>query len=407
MRTLFSESARIAGSNLWSRKLSSVLSSLGVLIGVMSVIAMVALIQGVNVSVMNLFQTLGANTFVVSKFGPGDNPYRDPELRMRKELDAADAEALVASCPSILAAAPQVYVAQKFKRGSKSTDPMAVVGTTAEYELISDAKLEKGRFFTEVEDRGKRQVVVLGADVADELFPEGREIGQYMLVGGRSFLVIGTMADRGDIFGQPLDTYVMIPYGTALKLFGREMHPDLYVKAKSAELFALAIDEAVSILRIRRGVPPDKENDFALVTQGSLMEMYSDMTSVIYIVLIGIASIALLVGGIGIMNMMLMSVTERTREIGVRKAIGARPRDIMWQFMVEAVAISLTGGVLGILLGIGIAEAVSRATPLPSSAPLWSIMVGFGVCVAVGTFFGIYPAARAASLNPIAALRHE
>jgi putative ABC transport system permease protein len=252
-------------------------------------------------------------------------------------------------------------------------------------------------------------VAVVGNDVVDVLFPHGRFLGKQIQFGGKSFRIIGVYETRGKMFGQSLDNFVVIPFRTYDKLFSsdRFTYTNVTVRAVSQEALPEAISQATFLMRGRRGVKPDEDNNFEIFTQDTLVEAYRSLTGAVFVVMIGIASIALLVGGIGIMNVMLATVSERTREIGIRKAIGARRSHIIRQFLLEAIMLTGGGGVIGLLLGFGIAKLVSTTTPLPSSVPIWAVALGLGICVSVGLFFGIFPAFRAAKLDPVEALRYE
>jgi putative ABC transport system permease protein len=281
------------------------------------------------------------------------------------------------------------------------------MGVTPEYEYVADSNVGDGRFFAWPESDRKRQVIVLGAPVAEHLFPGEDPIGENVLVGNRRFRVVGVMEPMGQLFGQDLDNYVIVPYKTVGKLFGERLTTRLAVKAKSSEAMDDAMEEVTRVLRTRRGLRAGEENNFEILTQEQLVEMYENLTNVTWIVMIGISAIALVVGGVGIMNIMMVSVTERTREIGIRKAVGARSRDVLTQFLVEAAVLSGLGGLLGLLAATGLAALVASTTPMPAGIEPWSVVLALGVSTTVGVFFGFYPASKAAKLDPIVALRYE
>jgi putative ABC transport system permease protein len=378
------------------------------MIGVMNVVAMVALISGINDSVLDLFRSMGTNTFTVTKMPAGNVNYEQYlEFIRRPDFSYGDAEALEKLCPDVEAVSPQTFVMRKIKRGSESTRSIPVMGVTPEYQYVSDSDVGDGRFFAWPEADRKRQVIVLGAPVAEHLFPGEDPIGKDVLVGDRKFRVVGTMEPMGQLFGQDLDNYVIVPYKTVSKLFGERLTTRLAIKAKSSEVIDSAMEQVTRVLRSRRGLRAGDDDNFNIITQGQLVEMYENLTNVTWIVMIGISAIALVVGGVGIMNIMMVSVTERTREIGIRKAVGARSRDVLTQFLVEAAVLSALGGILGLLAAAGLALLIASATPMPASIQPWSVFLALGVSTTVGLFFGYYPASRAAKLDPIEALRYE
>ncbi len=404
----FLESVVSAFKAIRANRMRSLLTSLGIMIGVMNVVGMVGLISGVNRSVADLFSSMGTNSFVVTKMPAGNFNYAEYlEYMRRPDFTYADADAIAEQCPAVVAVSPQAIVLRKIKRGSRSTKEIGVLGVTPEYQYVSDADVGDGRFFAWPESDRKRQVVVLGHPVAEHLFGERDPIGESVLVGDRRFRVVGVMSPMGEMLGQSLDEYVIIPFRTVSKLYGSKLMTRLSVKAVSGEEIDAALEQVETILRIRRGLKPSDRNNFEIITQSQLTEMYENLTKITWIVMIGVSAIALIVGGVGIMNIMMVSVTERTREIGIRKAVGARSRDVLTQFLVEAAVLSGIGGFFGILAAVGLTTAVASATPIPASIEFWSIILALGVSVSVGIFFGFYPASKAAKLDPIESLRYE
>jgi putative ABC transport system permease protein len=404
----FLESVIAAFKAIRANKVRAILTALGIMIGVMNVVAMVALISGINESVLDLFRSMGTNTFTVMKMPAGNVNYEQYlEYIRRPDFEYSDADALEELCPSVEAVSPQTFVMRKLKRGSESTRSVPVMGVTPEYEYVADSDVGDGRFFAWPESDRKRQVIVLGSPVAEHLFPGEDPIGKNVLVGNRRFRVVGVMEPMGQLFGQDLDNYVIVPYKTVGKLYGERLTTRLAVKAKSSETIDDAMEEVTRILRTRRGLRAGEDNNFEILTQEQLVEMYENLTNVTWIVMIGISAIALVVGGVGIMNIMMVSVTERTREIGIRKAVGARSRDVLTQFLVEAAVLSGLGGILGLLAASGLAALVASATPMPATIEPWSVVLALGVSTTVGVFFGFYPASKAAKLDPIVALRYE
>jgi putative ABC transport system permease protein len=402
------ESILAAFAAIRANKMRALLTSLGIMIGVMNVVAMVALISGVNRSVMDVFRQMGTNTFTVTKMPVGNVNYMQMlEYLKRPDFTFGDAEAIGESCPAVLAVSPQSIVQKKVRRGSESTRALYIVGVTPEFQFISDSEVADGRFFAWPEADRRRQVAVIGDPVREHLFAGADPIGKDILIGNRKFRVTGAMEPAGEMFGQTLDDYVIIPFRTLNKLFGSRLTTRLSMKATSGEDLEEAMDQVTRVLRQRRGLKATEENNFEVVTQSQLVEMYENLTRVTWIVMIGISAIALVVGGVGIMNIMMVSVTERTREIGIRKAVGARARDVAVQFLVEAAVLSGIGGLLGLLAAVGLAKLISSTTPIPASIELWSIILALGVSTGVGVFFGLYPASKAAKLDPIVALRYE
>ena len=395
-----------------TNKLRSFLTILGVLIGVASVIGMASIIQGLNNSMSAQIQSLGSNVIYISKYEPGIHfGRRSEEERNRKGITYGDALTIKESCPSVGAVSPQNYYfapggnIAKYRQNEARRPSFG--GVLPDYEVVNNSFVTDGRFVTESDVHFKTYVCVLGSDVSETLFPNLDPIGKEIRVNGDRFAVIGVMEKKSSILGESQNNFILIPYGTFQKIHPEEEELWLAVRPKSPELIDQTIDEIESVLRRLRGVPADKPNDFALTTQEDLMNTYRKITSAIYGVMVLISSIGLIVGGVGVMNIMLVSVTERTREIGIRKAIGARRRNILWQFLVEASTLSGLGGIIGIIVDILIGQLVNAATPLPASVSFFWIMLAFAVAVSVGLAFGIYPAYRAARVDPIVSLRYE
>ncbi|MEW5873728.1 MAG: ABC transporter permease [Candidatus Zixiibacteriota bacterium] len=394
-------------------KLRSFLTVLGVLIGVSSVIGMVSLITGLNNSMARQIESLGTNVIYVSKFKPGINiGPRSSEERNRKGITYDDAMAILDHCPLITGVSPENHYwarpngnVVKYE-GNDARRP-DLFGGLPTYQDVNNIEMAEGRFITDIDHHFRRMVCVIGSDVATALFPSLDPIGKDILVNGRVFTVVGVVAEKQAFLGESQNNFVMLPYGTFAKLHPWEEELWLACMTSSPELIPAAIDQVTELMRRRRGVPYDKPDDFAVFTQESLMEQYESITGAIYLAMIVISSIGLMVGGVGVMNIMLVSVTERTREIGIRKAIGARRQNIVWQFLIEAMTLSGLGGVLGILVGIGLAILINAVSPLPAAVSLVWIIIAFSVAVLVGLVFGIYPAYRAARVDPIVSLRYE
>jgi putative ABC transport system permease protein len=418
----YREAATLALSSLWAHKMRALLTILGVVIGVTTVIAMVSIIDGLNSSFADQMGFLGADTFFVQKYKAVQFGPRREEPR--KDFKVGDAAAITRRCPAVAVADfYREYLGYATYRGNKTSLLPIGATQTEKFDEIFSWWVDDGRMLTQADIDADRYVTVVGSEVNDALAPAGNLVGEDIKLNGHRFRVVGVFIKKGEIFGVSMDNYCVVPYGAAAKSFvktsiNEEQGDTITVRAKSPELLHTAIDQVEVVMRERRKVPPEAENDFEIYTADSIMEIYNQITGAAFAVMIGIAAVSLLVGGIGIMNIMLVSVTERTREIGVRKALGARQRDILAQFIAEATVISLTGGIIGIIIGVVIGEGVSLLTKvlsnagapvphLPAGIQAWSIILGFLFSLGVGLFFGIFPANKAAKLNPIEALRYE
>jgi len=409
------ESMLMAWASLKSNKMRSFLTILGVLIGVTAVIGMVSIIQGLNNSMAKQIESLGSNAIYVTKFKIGIRLGNiSEEERKRKEITFEDAMAVREYCPSVSEVSPQNWGPGSHiaKFGKEEDTRFELIGVLPEYEVVNNNFVKEGRFFTDSDVNYRAEVVVLGPDVKERLFPYLDPIGKEILLGGatfspKKFTVIGVMEKRPNILGGSMNNFILLPYWTFMKLYPQEKGLLLIARPKSPDVISKAIDEITELMRRRRALPPDKPNDFAVSTQDDLMNVYHQITTGVYLAMVVISSIGLLVGGVGVMNIMLVSVTERTREIGIRKAIGAKKRDIVWQFLIEAMTLSGTGGVLGIVVGVVLSQLIALTTPLPASISVPWVIIGFSVAVSVGLIFGIYPAYRAAKVDPIVSLRYE
>ncbi len=409
------EGMGMAWDSLKANKMRSFLTILGVLIGVAAVIGMVSIIQGLNKSMATQIESLGSNTIYVTKEEIGIRLGRTPaEIRKRKPITFDDAMAVQELCPSVGAVSPQNWgpgrKVAKYKKNELTR--FQLIGVMPSYEEVNNNYIKEGRFITSIDVHYKTKVCVLGEDIVEGLFPHVDPIGKDITLGGRNFspkrfTIIGVMEKRPSILGESQNNFILLPYDTYKTLYPEEKELLLVAKPITPELMEKAIDEITEVMRRRRGVPSDKPNDFAVSTQDDLMDVYHQITNAIYLVMVVISSIALLVGGVGVMNIMLVSVTERTREIGIRKAIGARRKDVLWQFLIEAMTLSGSGGVLGIVFGLGLSKFISMVSPLPATVPFLWVLIGFSVAVSVGLIFGIYPAYRAAKVDPIVSLRYE
>jgi putative ABC transport system permease protein len=415
------ENVMFAAIALRANKLRSILTMLGIVIGVTTVIAMVSLIVGFNNSVISSFQSFGATLVQFQKFDPRFGPgTRDESQRLRKDLTYEDALALRRLCPSMRAVSAERYwpfgnpesgeSIPDVKYAGREATPDEIGGVTYQYMDANNHFISEGRFISENDQRHAADVVIIGGAIADTLFPHSDPIGKEIYLKGVKFTVIGVFAKQGSTFFESMDSHVLIPIETMDQRWPwikRERGVNIATVPTRPDLVSAITDEGTAVLRARRKVPFNKPNDFGIMTPDKLIGNFRAITGGITLTMIFISSIALIVGGVGVMNIMLVSVTERTREIGVRKAIGAVRRDIVMQFLTEAMSLSAVGGVIGILVGLAIAAIVGAVSPLKTSTPLWSIVLGFSVSVSIGLFFGIYPAYKAAKLDPIDALRYE
>ncbi len=402
------ESINIAIDVIRTHKMRSFLTLLGIIIGVTAIIGMQSLISGFQKNLETEMEQLGANVFYVNKYPAiqmGDNE----EYRNRKDITMEEAIAIERYCPSVSQIGPedgQFGITAKYK-DRKTSPTNYLVAAFPVYFLNNGLFVGEGRTITEVDVENNRQVVVIGINVVEELFPYQNPISEDIIFDGQRYQVIGVLEEQGSMFGNNRDAIMIIPLTTFQKYYGKNRSLSIAVQVKSPELMEVAQDEVIGVLRAVRKVPLGEPNDFEIFSSVTLMDTFNNMTRMIRIGAIVIVSFALLVAGIGIMNIMLVSIRERTREIGVRLAIGAKRRDILFQFLVEAILLSNIGGIIGILVGIGIGQFVALISPIPSTIPIGMILIGFVFCSLVGLIFGVYPANKASKMDPIEALRYE
>jgi putative ABC transport system permease protein len=418
---LIRETFRMAGSALVANRLRSTLALLGIVIGVGTVIGMVSLINGFQRSFQQSIQSIGNNTIYIRRIRPGVNMGNQipDSLKQRRAFTMDDAQAILAGAPAVKAIAPFKWPWDdlRLQRGDKMTRFTFVYGTNQDYLTTHGYDLARGRFFTEEECRRNANVCVLGKDTREALFGDASGLGQRVHIGKIPFTVIGEFEPKGRFLGNNFDQVAAVPYTTVDKYFPAPNDaPPWFPKrgelfldaiAASPELSEEAQRQIIEILRVRRHLPSNKMNNFAIFTDDAFLSLYNQITGGIVALMTLIASVSLLVGGIGVMNIMLVAVTERTREIGVRKALGAPRKAILTQFLLEAVVLTAAGGVLGILLGAGISWVVKSVSPLPTYVSLWSVITGILFSAIVGVFFGLYPAMRASRLDPVDSLRWE
>jgi putative ABC transport system permease protein len=412
---LLGEIVGMSIDTLRTNKMRSSLTVLGVVIGITSIVGMTSLIRGFDETLRDSIRELGPNTIYVQKMGAlsftAGKTFQ--ELIKRPNLVPADARA-IAELPSV--ALVDVWVVGGGGRvyyGNQRTKPIGVLGVTENFAAVGFMKLEHGRFIVPSEIQNRRQVVVLGQTPYQSLFPNVDPVGKKVRVGTREYTVIGVLGKRPDMGGlnTGADDLVVIPYTTHEKFYGK-----VGIRNRSATIVVVpredvpreqAMSEVEELMRIRHNVRLDQPNDFDLMTQDAMMKVWDSFSQAAFLALVVISSIALMVGGIGVMAIMMISVTERTREIGVRKALGARRREILWQFLIEAAFLTSFGGILGILFGAGIGVAIHLLSGFPISLPWWSFAIGVGFSASIGIFFGLFPAIKASRLDPIEALRFE
>jgi putative ABC transport system permease protein len=407
-----SESFWMALATLRAHKFRSFLTVLGVVIGTVTVMVIASFISGLDQKFKQDIESFGTNTIFIYKFNPGIHTGRlSAEERMRKPITYEDAVAIKELCPSVKYVAPFLSPDDvlKVRYQDQELYVTQVQGTTTEYERMATMKVTDGRFFNEAENQHRSDVCVIGADIADKFFPHIQPLGKQLLVNEKPITIIGVLEKQDSFFmsdndGGNQNRAVYIPYETMHKMYPAERDHFVMAQAEPGKMNQ-AMDEIRQVLRRRREVPFDKDDNFGLATPDSITEQFHQITGGIAILMFAISSVGLLIGGIGVMNIMLVSVTERTKEIGVRKAIGARRRDILRQFLIEAMALTGSGGLLGIAIGWSLSLLVNLI--LPVYVPAWAPIVGLSVSAGIGLIFGMWPAMKAAKLDPIESLRYE
>ena len=417
---LFADTIGMALGTIRVNKMRSVLTVLGVVIGITAIVGMSSIIRGFDNSFRDLIRELGPNTIIVARvsFASAGSGMDRQQLMKRPNLTIEDARVLKKEIPSLLAVAAFVQGNQRmFYRGQR-TQSIGILGSSEDMIDVNFIKIEQGRFFTDNEVLHRRNVVVIGQTPYKAFFENADPIGKVLRIGSTEYTVIGVAAARPSIGGltSDQDAIAFIPHTSFAKTFGAVSRGENRRIGRSVTIFAVprdgvkredAMREIETVMRIRHRLKLTQANDFDVATQDMAMRFFDQATGAIYLALVVISSIALMVGGIGVMAIMMISVTERTREIGVRKALGARRREILWQFLLEAVVLTSVGGILGVLFGATVGVSVRTLTPLPVSMPWWSFAIGFAFSASVGIFFGLFPAVRASRLDPIEALRYE
>ncbi len=400
----------LAFETIRTHKLRAFLTVLGVIIGTGTIIGVAAILTGFDATITNVLRSFGPNSIIVFKFPVGPRTSNlTPEERTRKDLTYQNAVDIRERCKSVEDVSSMLFANGMVNLHYKGNDVYDVnlMGVEEAYARGGQVDMHLGRFFTDEESRHRLPVAVVGQDVEKGLFAHMDPVGKEILINGHEFQVIGTMLRPAASFFGDTDTRVLLPYGAMQKLYPNARENAIVVTASAGKLPA-AMDEVRTVLRVDRHVPYTKPDNFALSTAEQMVEDFRQITAVTFLVMVTLSSIGLLVGGIGVMNIMLVSVTERTYEIGIRKALGARRSDILIQFLIEAAALTGMGGIAGIIFG-WLISLIARLvfTSIPASVPLWAAILGVAVSVAVGLFFGIWPANKAARLDPVVALRYE
>jgi putative ABC transport system permease protein len=413
------ENIALALATIWANKVRSALTLLGVVVGTMTIIAVGSVLTGMNARVEQITEKFGPNVAFISKFNSIGIRFGrlSREERMRKDLTAEDAEA-VGNLPSVLGATPQLTLGSfgpassgfSVKYRDVEFNKPLVFGVYANYPDLQALELKSGRFFTSNEAGRRENVAVIAESAADTLFAGYSPLEKEVEIDGKPFRIIGVLKRGvGGLFGGDGqdDRFIYIPYGTLEKMHPELTNISITLRARDGQMSKM-FDEVTELLRRRRGVRADQANDFSISTPDAIFQTIGSVTSALGMIVVPLSGAGLLVGGVGVMNIMLVSVTERTKEIGVRRAVGAKRSDIVWQFLVEAMSLTGLGGLFGIFAGWVISTAVHLTVPaIPSSVPLWAVLVGFSVSVGIGLLFGLWPAVKAARLDPIDALRYE
>ena len=404
----FFEAAGIALKAIWANKLRSLLTVLGNIVAVTSIIAVVSLVQGLNANVTNMIQSrFAADAFTVSRTAPAMTEEEQIRQQSNPRLTMEEADAIRTAGPAIAMVMAESRTSASISYRGETLDSVQIRGVTKEYNDIPSTQIEIGRTITAGEFEAGRFVAIIGWDVADQLFGQLNPLEKTITLSGVQFRVVGVAPKLGSIFGQSQDQFAVVPLPALQRVFGSRMSLSLTVRPTQPELVQTAMDETRVAMRIERRLRPKESDNFGIVSSDTFLNIYRNATSMIFTVLIGVVSLSLVVGGIVIMNIMLMVVSERTREIGLRKSLGARRRDVMWQILTESITLSTFGGMIGTALGFFVAWVISQLSPLPAIVETWSVALGITMTAVVGLFFGMYPAMRAARLDPIEALRRE
>jgi len=405
------ENSLMAFHAIWTHKMRAFLTLLGVIIGVATIIAMMTVITGIQNMIEKEMNALSTSVFQVQRYDPQMGMHIDGHHwgRRRPDITLENARAIRERCPTVANVGPEVWQwGEQIGYGGEKTNPnVMVVGGTPEFMYNNGEYVRAGRFITEMDVEYNRSVAVIGQDIVNKLFPYENPLGKRIRIGGKPYEVVGLFEERGSAFGQSRDNRACIPITTFQKQYGKERSINITVQAVSTEKMPQAMEEVRNVMRIERRLKSYEDDNFAIWSSNTLIESFNKFTFWIKIAAVGICGISLLVAGIGIMNIMLVSVRERTREIGVRKALGAKRRHIMMQFLIEAVVLTEIGGAIGIVVGIVLPTILASSLKVPTAVPIWACVLGIGFCSVVGITFGLWPAMKAARLDPIVALRYE
>ena len=405
---LFREPVEVALETLRQHKMRSFLMLLGIILSVSTLIVVISLISGVNKYIADRVANLGSNVFLLTRFPLiTDVEEYVKANRRNKKVTWDDYEALRENLKLPLRVGVELRANGKVRRGTEGITDVNIRGVTANMGDIDPVTPRDGRYISEGDDQSRSQVTMIGNDLATKLFPNVDPVGREILIDGRPFQVVGVARIIGTAFGQSQDNFAYIPMQTYFKMYGTQDTIWLNIQARGPEWMERTQDEARAMMRARRHLPPNEPDNFGIFDQASLMELWKNLTGVIATAMVGIVSVFLVIGGVVIMNVMLATVTERTREIGIRKALGARRGDILLQFLIESAVMAAIGGAMGVTLAYGIAGLTKAATAVPMNVPFVAVLIAEAISAAVGIFFGVYPAKKAAGLQPIEALRQE
>jgi len=400
------ENIKIALRALLQSKMRTILTTIGIVIGVLTVVSVASIIEGLNRGFANQIANLGSNALYIQKY-----PWASMEdffkFRNRPNVTVREADFIRERMQLAEAVSPSTSTHQDIRYRSKTLNGISVNGVSDRYDVVTGLIIEEGRFFSFSEIERDKNNVVIGWEIKDKLFENRNAMGEKIKIGRTNYTVIGVTEKRGNFLGQSLDAEVYVPLGTVFKNFGWHRSISVAVKISDPTRVDEAKDELRFLMRLVRKLTPTEEDNFSINQQEMLTDMYNKLTGGLYTAAIGIGTLSLLVGGIGIMNIMLVSVTERRKEIGIRMALGAKRKVITFQFIVESIIICGVGGLIAITLSFFVSIIISKITPFPSSVPIWSVFMGLGFSAMIGLFFGIYPASKAARLNPIECLRYE
>ncbi len=405
---LFREPVEVALETLRAHKMRSFLMLLGIILSVSTLIVVISLISGVNKYIADRVANLGSNVFLLTRFPLiTDVEEYVKANRRNKKVTWDDYEALRDNMKLPLRVGVELRNNGKVRVGSQSINDTNIRGVTANMVDIDIVTPRDGRYISEGDDQSRAMVTMIGNDLATKLFPNVDPVGHEILIDGRPFQVVGIARTIGTAFGQSQDNFAYIPIQTYFKMFGTNETIWVNIQARDAEWMERTQDEARAIMRARRHLPPNEPDNFGVFDQATLMQLWKNLTGVIATAMVGVVSVFLVIGGVVIMNVMLATVTERTREIGIRKALGARRGDILLQFLMESAVMAAIGGAMGVVLAYGVAELMKVAASIPMNVPLVAVLIAEVISAAVGIFFGVYPAKKAAGLQPIEALRQE